>query len=295
MTLTQAITVVPAEGKAPKERPEEDLLPLRLRRLDRILIYVILVVIGLAFAAPLINAVQMSIAVGGIGNYWAVLTRDLNGVSIPQTFLNSAIIAVMHALLVCVVGALAAYAFSFVSFWGKEALYYVVLLFLAVPATAILVPVYFLSGTLSLFNTHLGVALPEAVLTLPFAVLLLRNRMDDIPQTLVEAAILDRAGHLRIFWNIAVPLSRGPLINLAALAVMWSLQDFVFPSLLLRDGGLTTASQAVQSIRSAFAPTPLESSQYYAALVLLGIPAVLIIVFAFRYVTKGLAAGGVKE
>ena len=297
MSTTQAIIAHTPDRRTrrPKRAADEDQLPLRTRRIDRILIYVLLVLFGLMFAGPLINAVQMSIAVGGIGNYGAVLTRDLNGISIPRTFLNSAIIAIMHAAIVCAVGALAAYAFSFVTFRGREPLYYVVLLFLAVPATAILVPVYFLSGTLSLFNTHIGVALPEAVLTLPFAVLLLRNRMDDIPRTLVEAAIIDRAGHFRIFWNIAVPLSRGPLINLAALSIMWSLQDFVFPSLLLRDASLTTASQAVQSIRSAFAPTPLESSQYYAALVLLGLPAVIIIVFAFRFVTRGLSAGGVKE
>lgn len=274
---------------------DEEALPLRSRRIDKILIYGFLIVIGLAFAAPLVNAVQMSIAVGGIGNYWAVLTRSLNGVSIPQTFLNSAIIALMHAGLVCVIGALAAYAFSFIAFRGREALYYGVLLFLAVPATSILVPVYFISGTLGLFNTHIGVALPEAVLTLPFAVLLLRNRMDDIPRQLVEAAILDRASHVGIFRHVAIPLCRGPLLNLAALSVMWSLQDFLFPSVLLRSPGLTTAAQAVQTIQSAFGPTPAESSQYYAALVLLGVPALVIIVFGFKYVTSGLAAGGVKE
>lgn len=274
---------------------DEEVLPLRSRAVDRILIYAFLTVIGLAFAAPLVYAVQMSVAVGGIGNYWEVLTRTFNGVSIPQTFLNSAVVAVLHATLVCVVGALAAYAFSFIPFRGREPLYYGVLLFLAVPATAILVPVYFISGTLSLFNTHLGVALPEAVLTLPFAVLLLRNRMDDIPRQLVEAAVIDRATHVGIFWHVAVPLCRGPLANLAALSIMWSLQDFVFPSVLLRSPELTTAAQAVLTIRSAFAPTPAESSQYYAALVLLGVPALLIITFAFRYVTRGLAAGGVKE
>ncbi len=295
MTIQSPAIARRARRKTDRAEEPEESLPVRVRRIDRIAIYAFLAIFAVAFAAPLINAVQMSVAVGGIGNYWAVLTRPLNGVSIPQTFLNSAIVAVLHALIVCTVGALAAYAFSFVQFRGREALYYIVLLFLAVPATAILVPVYFLSGTLSLFNTHLGVAMPEAVLTLPFAVLLLRNRMDDIPRQLVEAAIIDRAGHGRIFWNIAVPLSRGPLINLAALSVMWSLQDFIFPLMLLRSSELTTASQAVQTIRSAFAPTPVESSQYYAALVLLGIPAIVIIVFAFRYVTRGLAAGGVKE
>ncbi|WP_396667459.1 carbohydrate ABC transporter permease [Microbacterium sp. R86528] len=274
---------------------DEDRLPLRTRRVDRILIYGFLIVFAAAFLAPLINAVQLSVAVGGIGNYWSVLTRDLNGVSIPQTFLNSAIIAVMHAFLVCSIGALAAYAFSTIDFRGREPMYYGVLLFLAVPATSMLVPVYFITGTLSMFNTYIGVAMPEAVLTLPFAVLLLRNRMGDIPKEIVEAAVIDRANHFRIFWHVALPLTRGPLANLAALSVMWSLQDFLFPSFILRAPELATAAQAVQVIKSAFAPTPLESSQYFAALVLLGVPALVIIIFAFRFVTKGMASGGLKE
>lgn len=273
----------------------EEALPLRLRRWDRVVMYAFLGIFALAFAAPLVNAVQMSFAVGGIGNYAAVLGKSLNGLSIPVTFLNSAVIALLHAVLVCVVGALAAYAFSFIPFRGREALYYGVLLFLAVPATAILVPVYFLSGSLGLVNTHLGVALPEAVLTLPFAVLLLRNRMDDIPRELFEAAVIDRASHFGIFRHVVVPLCRGPLANLAALCIMWSLQDFIFPSIVLRSSGLATTAQAVQTIRSAFAPTPLESSQYYAALVLLAVPAVVIIVFAFRFVTGGLTSGAVKD
>lgn len=273
----------------------DDQLPLHIRRWDKLAIYSFLLVFALAFAAPLINAVQASLAVGGLGNYLTVLTRNYNGISIPLTFVNSAVVAIMHATIVCTVGAMAAYAFSFIAFRGREAMYYGVLLFLAVPATALLVPVYFLTGTLGLFNTHLGVALPEAVLTLPFAVLLLRNRMDDIPRELVEAAIMDKATHTHIFWHVALPLSRGTLANLAALSVMWSLQDFLFPSIVLRDSNLATAAQSVQTIKSAFAPTPMESAQYYAALVLLALPAVLIIVFAFKYVTRGISGGGVKE
>jgi len=277
------------------QKTAEEFLPLRARKIDRALMYFLLTLFAVVFAAPLVNAIQLSVAVGGISNYWEVLTREYNGISIPQTFVNSAVIAIMHAFLVCSIGALAAYAFSFISFPGKEATYYGTLLFLAVPATAILVPVYFISQNTGLLNTHIGVAIPEAVLTLPFAVLLLRNRMDTIPRELVEAAIIDRATHPAIFWHVALPLTRGPLANLAALSIMWSLQDYIFPSMLLRKADLTTGAQAVATIRSAFSPSPLESSQYYAALVLLGVPAILIIVFAFKYVTGGLSSGGVKE
>jgi ABC-type glycerol-3-phosphate transport system permease component len=250
----------------------EGSLPLRLRIADKWIMYLILGVTCLVFLFPLINAFQASIQVGGLMNYWTVLTRDYNGVSIPLTFLNSGIIAAMHAAIVCVVGSLAGYAFSRIPFVGRTATYYLVLIFLAVPATAILVPVYHITSSMQLFNSYLGVAMPEATLTLPFAVLLLKNQIDAMPVSLM-----------------------GPLVSLAALSIMWSLQDFLFPATLLRDVSLTTAAQAVQTIKGAFGPTAYENSLYYAALMLLAVPALIIIVGGFKYISRGMTNGSIKE
>jgi ABC-type glycerol-3-phosphate transport system permease component len=273
----------------------EGSLPLRLRIADKWIMYLILGVTCLVFLFPLINAFQASIQVGGLMNYWTVLTRDYNGVSIPLTFLNSGIIAAMHAAIVCVVGSLAGYAFSRIPFVGRTATYYLVLIFLAVPATAILVPVYHITSSMQLFNSYLGVAMPEATLTLPFAVLLLKNQIDAMPVSLMEAAVMDRAGHFRIYFHVVLPLLRGPLVSLAALSIMWSLQDFLFPATLLRDVSLTTAAQAVQTIKGAFGPTAYENSLYYAALMLLAVPALIIIVGGFKYISRGMTNGSIKE
>lgn len=273
----------------------EGTLPLRLRVLDKWIMYVFLGVTCLVFLFPLISAFQASIQVGGFENYWTVLTRDYNGVNIPRTFLNSGIIAALHAFIVCAVGSLSAYAFSRIPFFGRTTIYYLVLIFLAVPATAILVPVYHITSSLHLFNTYLGVAMPEATLTLPFAVLLLKNQIDAMPTSLMEAAVMDRAGHFRTFYHVVLPLLRSPLISLAALSVMWSLQDFLFPATLLRDVSLTTAAQAVQTIKGAFGPTAYENSLYYASLMLLAVPALIIIVVAFKYISRAMTNGSLKE
>ena len=190
---------------------------------------------------------------------------------------------------------MAGYAFSKIDFPGRETLYHASLLLLAVPAVAIMVPVYWITGNLGLFNTPIGVSLPEVVLTLPFAVLLLRNHADGIPDELIEAARIDGANHAMIFRRVFLPLSRPALINLAALCVVWSVQDFIFSSLLLTNASSTTAAQAVQSIQAAFSPTPIEHSQYLAALMLLAVPAIVIVVLGLRFITQGMTAGGVKE
>ena len=92
-----------------------------------------------------------------------------------------------------------------------------------------------------------------------------------------------------------LPLARPALINLGALCVVWSVQDFIFPSMLLNSSNATTAAQAVQTIKAAFGPTPIQTSQYFAALMLLAVPAIVIVVLGLKYITQGITAGGVKE
>ena len=271
------------------------LLRLRERRRDNVAVYGVLVIGAALWLFPLVSTVRQSVQFGGFHNYLTVLTTDYNGVNLIRAFSNSLLIAALTVLLTCGIGALAGYAFSKIDFPGRETLYHASLLLLAVPAVAIMVPVYWITGNLGLFNTPIGVSLPEVVLTLPFAILLLRNHADGIPDELIEAARIDGANHAMIFRRVFLPLSRPALINLAALCVVWSVQDFIFSSLLLTNASSTTAAQAVQSIQAAFAPTPIEHSQYLAALMLLAVPAIVIVVLGLRFITQGMTAGGVKE
>jgi ABC-type glycerol-3-phosphate transport system permease component len=268
---------------------------LRERGRDNATVYAVLVVGAALWLFPLISTVRQSLQFGGFHNYLTVLTTDYNGVNLIRAFGNSLLIAALTVVLTCGIGALAGYAFSKIDFPGRETLYHAGLLLLAVPAVAIMVPVYWITGNLGLFNTPIGVSLPEVVLTLPFAVLLLRNHADGIPDELIEAARIDGANHAMIFRRVFLPMSRAALINLAALCVVWSVQDFIFSSLLLTNASSTTAAQAVQSIQAAFAPTPIEHSQYLAALMLLAVPAIVIVVLGLRFITQGMTAGGVKE
>jgi ABC-type glycerol-3-phosphate transport system permease component len=268
---------------------------LRARGRDNATVYAVLVIGAALWLFPLISTVRQSLQFGGFHNYLTVLTTDYNGVNLIRAFANSLLIAALTVLLTCGIGAMAGYAFSKIDFPGRETLYHASLLLLAVPAVAIMVPVYWITGNLGLFNTPIGVSLPEVVLTLPFAVLLLRNHADGIPDELIEAARIDGANHAMIFRRVFLPLSRPALINLAALCVVWSVQDFIFSSLLLTNASSTTAAQAVQSIQAAFSPTPIEHSQYLAALMLLAVPAIVIVVLGLRFITQGMTAGGVKE
>lgn len=268
---------------------------LRRRRRDSFVMYGFLILLGLWWLFPLITMVQVSLQYGGLENFWWVLTHSLNGVSLPRSLLNSVIIAIIDAFLVCAIGSLAGFAFSRIQFPGRESIYTFVLVFLAVPGTAMLVPVYFITGKLGLFNSYLGVAIPEAVLTLPFAVLLMRNAFDGLSGSLFEAASIDGAGYFRKYFRIALPLVVPTMITLGVLCLMWSLQNFIFPSLLVTDPNLVTAAQAVQNIRGVFAPTPQETSRFFAALTVLTLPIIVLVIITMRWMRQGIAAGATKE
>lgn len=265
------------------------------RRHERFAMTAFLVVLAGLWSLPLIAAVARGFAFNGVQNFIDVLTLDIGGVSLLRTYFNSFVIAITHALVVVAISALAGYGFTFFEFRGKEAFYSLVLIFMAVPLTSILIPLFFITREANLRDTLVGVALPEAAMTLPFGVLLMRNYAESLPRTLIEAALIDGASHCRVFLDIFVPLSKPALINLGALSVMWSLQDFLLPSLFLTDVTQTTAAQAVLRFKEVLGATPTGIGRYNASLVLLAAPALLVVLFGLRFITQGLTAGGVKE
>ncbi|PDT26375.1 ABC transporter permease [Rhizobium sp. L9] len=273
--------------------PSRDLLYRRPH--ERILMTALLVFLAAVWSLPLIAAVTRGFAFNGAQNFIDVLTESIGGVSLLRTYLNSFVIAVFHAVVVVAISALAGYGFTYFEFKGREVLYHIVLVFMAVPLTSILIPLFFITREAGLRDTMIGVALPEAAMTLPFGVLLVRNYAESLPRTLIEVALIDGASHRRVFLDIFVPLSRPALINLGALSIMWSLQDFLLPSLFLTDVTQTTAAQAVLRFKEVLGATPTGIGRYNASLVLLAVPALIVVLFGLRFITQGLTAGGVKE
>jgi ABC-type maltose transport system permease subunit len=138
-----------------------------------------------------------------------------------------------------------------------------------------------------LFNNYLGIGLPESALTIPFGVLFMRNYAANIPDELIEAAIMDQAGHFQIFRRVFIPLARPAIANLTVLCFMWSLQDFLWPSIFISNPDMTTAAQAVETFQNSLSASPLDIARYSAGLVLLAVPAILLVTFGMRFITSG--------
>ncbi|WP_223198961.1 carbohydrate ABC transporter permease [Solihabitans fulvus] len=250
---------------------------------------------ALLWLFPAWSALREALKVDGLGNFVSLFSNPLGGIPIWRTYLNSVLNGIVHTAVVLGVSLPAGYAFGKLRFRGRETLFYATILFLAIPGTAILVPLYHVTQELGLFNTHLGIGLPEAALTVPFGVLLMRNYADNVPDTLLEAAVVDGAGHLQTFTRIFVPIARPAIVNLFVMCFMWSLQDFLWPTVFNTHPEMTTAAQAVATFHNALSASPVDSARYSASLVLLALPAVLLVVFGQRFITSGLTSGAIKD
>ena len=262
---------------------------------QRRLMLALLVALAMVWLLPLYSLLTASLVGGGLSNYTYVLANPVNGMPFWRYFANSALIGGCAAALVVAVSAMAGFAFSKIEFAGREWVFNLVVMCLAVSAAVIYVPMFYVLKSLHLYNTYLAVILPQVTLTLPFGVLLMKNYFDALPTSLMESASIDGANPWQIFHDIYLPMARPALINLGVLQLMWSFQDFFLPLVLLTDKTLYPATIAISVFKGMFGAVGSELGYFNAALVIIGLPSVVIFIVAERFISRGITAGALKE
>ncbi|MFJ7956375.1 carbohydrate ABC transporter permease [Streptomyces sp. NPDC096319] len=219
-------------------------------------------------------------------NYRALL-RDSGLVS---AFWNTVLISVPTTVLVVVIAALAGYAFAWLSFPGRDALFLVVVGLLVVPVQIGLLPVARLFGAVGLFGTVAGVILFHVAYGLPFAVFLLRNYFAEIPREMLEAARLDGGSEWRIFLGLILPLGRPAIASLAIFQFLWVWNDMLV-ALLFADSESQPLTVALQSQMRQFG----SNIGVLAPGAFLSLVVPLVVFFAFqKHFVQGVMAGSVK-
>ena len=216
--------------------------------------------------------------------------RILDSPSIMRSLVNTALITVPSTVGVVLVAALAAYAFAWIEFPFRDAIFLGVVALLVVPLQMALVPVAELYGELGIFGSIFGVVLFHIAFGLPFAIFLLRNFFAGIPQDLVEAARLDGASELRIFTRIMLPLGLPAIASLATFQFLWVWNDLLIALVFARtaDAPITVAIQS--QLRQFGGNIDIISAASFVSMI---VP--LIVFFAFqRHLAEGLLAGSVK-
>jgi len=208
---------------------------------------------------------------------------------IGRAFLSSATIAVVVTLASLLFNSMAGYAFARLRFGGRERLFRFLLAALIIPAQVGMLPLFLMMKSLHLVNTYWGAILPSLATVL--GIFLVRQFMLSIPHELLEAARLEGAGELRIFWTLVLPLSRPVLATLAILTFMTTWNDFMWPLIVLSDQRRYTLPVAMASLVGEHA---LDIELMMAGAVVTVLPVLVLFVALQRYYIAGLTAGSVK-
>lgn len=203
--------------------------------------------------------------------------------------LNTIFIAVCGTIGSVLVNSLVAYSFAKIRFKGKDVLFVLVLSTMLIPGFVTMVPQYILFAKLGWVNTYLPLIVP-AFLGSAFFIFLLRQFMMGIPNELSEAAVLDGANHLQIWWHIMLPLTKPALITVAIFSFTGAWNDLLGPLLYINDEKNYTLQIGLQTFKGT-----VQTQWHYlmSMSVTVLLPVVLIFFFFQRYFIEGsnLASG----
>jgi sn-glycerol 3-phosphate transport system permease protein len=208
-------------------------------------------------------------------------------------FVNSAILSVSSAVLSTVVAAAAAYAFSRFHFAGRRVLLAITIAAMAIPAVVIIIPVYLWMSQLGWTNTYKSAILAEAGLLLPFSVFLLYSYMRDLPDELFDAATVDGAKSIRIFWSIVLPLSRPAIVTTSIIAAIFAWNDLLIPLILWGSDQLQTLMVGLALLgpsHQGVADVPLLMTGVTLSI----LPLIVLYVVSRRAIVRGLLEGAGK-
>lgn len=204
-------------------------------------------------------------------------------------YLVNTVAIVLISMVGLLLMAMAGYGFAKFDFRGREPLFFLVLVTMMIPVQVTMIPTYLILNGLKLTNTLIGIALPTLVSG--FSVFLFRQFMATIPTEMIEAARIDGASEIRIFFRIILPMSRPILAVQVVLTFIAGWNSFLWPLILANDERLYTLSVGVSLLNQQIATNP--SLQMAAATVMV-IPILIVFVVFQRYVVQGFALSGLK-
>ncbi len=221
-------------------------------------------------------------------NYAAVLASR---VPFLQIYANSLLIAVVVTISQLFTCTLAAFAFARLNFRGRDTLFFILLVGLMFPAQVTILPIYLGYARVGLINQPIGLAL--MYLTSSFGVFLMRQFMLSQPKALEEAALMDGAGYVKIFWRISLPQLRPALSALGIITFTQTWNYYFQARVLLGRESSMTLPVAMDVLRGYLGSGNL--SLVMAAMSMSILPVVLLFLIAQKLVIEGITMSGIKN
>lgn len=263
--------------------------------------YALLVVVGVLVAVPLFwlltSAVKPSDEIYRWPMTWIPSRLEWTNFVDAWTaapfgsfFVNSLVVTAVGAGIKLVLALTSAYAFTFLRFPAKDALFLVLLGALMVPGHVTLLVNYLTVSSLGWLNTYAGLIVPGIASVL--GTFLLRQYMMTIPRELVEAATMDGAGHLRILATLVMPLAKPSIITVGLIAVIDEWNGFIWPLIVTNTVEMRTLPVGLLFLKDN------EGLSNWGAIMagttMVAVPVLLLFFIAQRYIVAGLTQGAVK-
>lgn len=220
---------------------------------------------------------------------WDVWSRALDEGDLGRKFIVSAVVTVIVVAAQLVTSVLAAYAFTFLDFPGRRALFLAFMATLMLPIEVTLIPNIETMRDLEWLNSYQGLTAP--FLATAFGIFLLRQGFLGIPRDLRDAATLDGYSHLAFLRRIAIPVTRPVVASFAVVAFLAAWNQYTWPRALVSESEWETVQIG---LRSLSARTVDQSNIALAAALLAALPVLALLIFLQRNLIRGLTAGAVK-
>ena len=271
------------------------------QRLARTIIFLILLGIALMNLAPGAFAAYISLK-GKIEfakdmyslpqnvdllNYQKLIEKENYG----RYFFNSTLLTVASASIALLTATMAAYAFAWGKFRGRQLFFNLNIALMAIPPIIVVIPIFLQMARLKLLNTYPSAIIAYVGFILPFSIFILTGYFFSIPKEMIDAARVDGASRFQTLIRIVLPLSKPPIITLMVINGLWVWNELLIALLFLQNNKLRTLMVSLSFHRGKdMQDVPI----IMAGVILSSLPTLATIFFAQRYITRGFLGGAMK-
>lgn len=206
-------------------------------------------------------------------------------------YFNSVVISSAATLLSVAVYVMAAYVLARYNFRGRNLLFGLLISSILVPSNAMIQPIYTVIRGLGLYDTKLALILIYAAFGLPTAIFVLKNYFQNLPKELEEAAQIEGAGFVTIFWRIMLPLAKPAIACATTLIFIFSWNEFMFAMLMTSTNNSRTLPVAMKYFTSEFA---FNNSALFAAVMMVVLPSIIVYSLLQNQIMESMITGAIK-
>lgn len=272
----------------------------------KIINYIVLIIVALVFMFPLIwmvvssfkNDVQIFTDISSMKAFVPTFMDDVfinykqvvQKLPLLQAMLHSFGYISVIILISLIVNSMAGYAFARLKFPKKNLIFSIILAVMIIPAQTVMLPQFSIIYKMGFTNSYMGLILPA--IASPMYIFLFRQQFLGIPESIEEAAKLDEASQVRIFFQLIVPLAKPIYATVIILQFIALWNDFVWPVMVISD----TSKQTVQmALSSLFNIKPVNYGNVMAGLTIVTIPVLILFLALQKYYVAGVASTGAKN